>query len=63
MRAELFFQETLYADARRELVSAIAAEPEEATLHMLLGHVYERTGLKYRASNEFDEAEALATPR
>jgi hypothetical protein len=63
MRAGLLFQETLYADARRELVSAIAAAPEEATLHLLLGHVYDRTGLKQLASNEFDEAEALAAPR
>jgi len=63
MRAGLLFQETLYADARRELVQAIAASPEEATLHLLLGHVYDRTGLKQLAANEFDEAEALAAPR
>jgi hypothetical protein len=63
MRAGLLFQETFYADARRELVQAIAASPEEATLHLLLGHVYDRTGLKQLASNEFDEAEALAAPR
>ena len=63
MRAGLLFQETLYADARRELVTAIAADPEEPTLHLLLGHVYDRTGLKGLAANEFDEAEALAGPR
>ena len=63
MRAGLLFQETLYADARRELVQAITASPEEATLHLLLGHVYDRTGLKQLAANEFDEAEALAAPR
>ncbi len=63
MRAGLLFQETFYADARHELVQAIAASPEEATLHLLLGHVYDRTGLKQLASNEFDEAEALAAPR
>ena len=62
MRAGLLFQETLYADARRELVTAIAADPEEPTLHLLLGHVYDRTGLKGLAANEFDEAEALAAP-
>jgi hypothetical protein len=59
MRAGLLFQETLYADARRELVTAIAADPDEPTLHLLLGHVYDRTGLKGLAANEFDEAEAL----
>jgi hypothetical protein len=63
MRAGLLFQETFYADARRELVQAIAAAPDEATLHLLLGHVYDRTGLKQLASSEFDEAEALASPR
>jgi hypothetical protein len=60
MRAGLLFQESLYADARRELVVAIAAAPEEPTLHLMLGHVYDRTGLKQLAANEFDEAEALA---
>jgi hypothetical protein len=63
MRAGLLFQETLYADARRELVTAIAANPDEPTLHLLLGHVYDRTGLKTLAANEFDEAEALSSPR
>jgi hypothetical protein len=63
MRAGLLFQETFYADARRELVQAIAVSPEEATLHLLLGHVYDRTGLKQLASTEFDAAEALAAPR
>ena len=63
MRAGLLFQETLYADARRELVTAMASHPEEATLHLLLGHVYARTGLRQLAANEFDEAEALTAPR
>jgi hypothetical protein len=63
MRAGLLVQETLYADARRELLQALAATPEEPNLHMLLGHVYDRTGLKQMAANEFDEAEALAAPR
>jgi hypothetical protein len=63
LRAGLLFQETLYADARRELVTALAGNPEEPTLHLLLGHVYDRTGLKQLAANEFDEAEALTAPR
>jgi hypothetical protein len=63
MRAGLLFQEALYADARRELVAAITVAPEEATLHLLLGHVYDRTGLRQLAAAEFDEAEALASPR
>jgi hypothetical protein len=63
MRAGLLIQETFYAEARQELVEAITASPEEATLHLLLGHVYDRTGLRQLASAEFDEAEALAAPR
>ncbi|MGH7354814.1 MAG: hypothetical protein ACRELS_09605 [Candidatus Rokuibacteriota bacterium] len=63
MRAGLLFQEGLYADARRELVAGIAQYPDEATLHLLLGHVYDRTGLKQLAGNEFDEAESLASGR
>src|SRR5262245_4626853 len=63
MRAGLLFQETLYADARRELLTAIAASPEEPTLRLLLGHVYDRTGLTQLAATEFDEAEALSAPK
>lgn len=63
MRAGVLFQDRLYADARRELLAAIASAPEEPTLRLLLGHVYDRTGLKQLAGNEFDEAEALAAPR
>jgi len=42
---------------------AIATDPEEPTLHLLLGHVYDRIGLKGMAANEFDEAEALTAPK
>ncbi len=63
MRAGLLFQEGLYADARSELAAAIKSNPDEPTLHLLLGHVYDRTGLKQLAAGEFDEAEALSAPR
>jgi Tfp pilus assembly protein PilF len=53
-------REGVHADARRELLAAIRADPDEAALHQLLGHVYERTGLDQLASHEFDEAERLA---
>ncbi len=61
MRAGLLFQQRFYADARRELEAGIATSPEEPTLHLLLGHVYDRIGLKQQAANAFDEAEALST--
>jgi hypothetical protein len=63
MRAGLLYQETLYADARRELLAAITAAPDEPTLRLLLGHVYDRTGLTQLAGAEFDEAEALSAPK
>jgi hypothetical protein len=61
VRAGLFFQEGLYADARRELMTAIAQDPDEPTLRQLLGYVYDRVGLIDLAAQEFDEAEFLAT--
>jgi hypothetical protein len=61
MRAGLFFREGLYADARRELIAAIAKDPDEPTLRQLLGYVYDRMGLTDLAAQEFDEAEFLAT--
>jgi hypothetical protein len=61
MRAGLLFQQRFYADARRELDAGIATSPDEPTLHLLLGHVYDRIGLKQQAAQEFDEAEALST--
>lgn len=62
MRAGLFFQEMLYADAQRELRLAIAASPDEPTLHLLLGHIDERTGLKRLAGEEFARSKSLAIP-
>jgi hypothetical protein len=61
MRAGLYLHEGLYADARRELVGAIAQDPDEPTLRQLLGYVYDRVGLLDLAAQEFDEAEFLAT--
>jgi hypothetical protein len=63
LRAGLLLQEGLVADARRELTGAIAADPDEPTLHLLLGYAYDRLGLKELAAREFDEAEYLAARR
>jgi hypothetical protein len=61
MRAGFLFEQELYAEARRELQAAIAADPDEPNLHLMLGHVYERTGLKELAAEEFDEAQFLSS--
>lgn len=61
MRAGLLAQERLYHDARRELLAGIAVDRDEPTLHLLLGSVYERIGLKDLATQEFEEAQHLST--
>lgn len=63
MRASLLLKEGCYLDARRELLPAIAADPSEASLHQLLGHVYDAMGIKSLATESFDEAAFLSTPR
>jgi hypothetical protein len=61
MRAGLFFQEGLYAEARRELTAAIAQDPDEPTLRQLLGYVYDHVGLIDLAAQEFEEADFLTS--
>jgi len=61
MRAGFLFEQELYAEARKELQAAIAADSDEPNLHLMLGHVFERTGLRELAAEEFDEAQFLST--
>jgi tetratricopeptide (TPR) repeat protein len=61
LRAGLLLQEGLYHEARRELLAGIAAAPEEPTLHLLQGRVYERVGLKELAAEAFAEARLRST--
>jgi Tfp pilus assembly protein PilF len=61
MRAGFLFEQELYAEARRELLAALQADPDEPGLHVMLGHVYERTGLPALAAEEFDEAQYLSS--
>ena len=37
------------------------ADPDEPGLHLMLGHVYERTALPEMAAQEFDEAQFLCS--
>ena len=61
MRAGFLFEQELYAEARTELLAALRADPDEPSLHLMLGHVYERTGLPALAGEEFDEAQYLSS--
>jgi hypothetical protein len=61
LRAGFLFREGLYQEARRELLDGIIADPHEPTLHLLLGHVYDRMGLKELAAEAFEAARLLST--
>jgi hypothetical protein len=61
MRAGFLFEQGLYVEARKELQAALTADPDEPSLHLMLGHVYERTGLTALAAEEFDEAQFLSS--
>lgn len=60
MRAAYLFEQGLFTEARAELQTALAADPDEPSLHVMLGRVYERTGLPELALGEFDEAQFLS---
>jgi hypothetical protein len=60
MRAGYVLRDGLYADARRELLAALASDPDEPTLHLLLGQVYDTIGLGELAQREFIEARDLS---
>jgi hypothetical protein len=63
MRAGYVLRDGLYADARRELLTALAADPDEPTLHLMLGQVYDTIGLGELAQREFIEARDLSGRR
>jgi hypothetical protein len=61
LRAGRLFQDGLFHETRRELLAAIAADPDEPAFHQFLGWVYERTGLGDLAAEAFGEAQFLST--
>jgi hypothetical protein len=63
MRAGYVLRDGLFADARRELLTALAKDPDEPALHLLLGQVYEQIGLGELAQREFIEARDLSGGR
>jgi hypothetical protein len=56
MRTALLFEEGLYDEARHQLETALAAQPNEPNLWMLRGYVYQRIGLNALAADAFDKA-------
>ena len=63
MRAGYLLRDGLHAEARRELLAAQAKDPDEPTLHLLLGQVYETTGLTDLAQREYVDARDLSARR
>jgi hypothetical protein len=49
----------LYHDAREILLEAARADPEEPTLHFLLGEVYEKTGIRSLAQEEYRQSQLV----
>ncbi|MBI4528229.1 MAG: hypothetical protein HY695_30925 [Deltaproteobacteria bacterium] len=63
LKGSLFISHRLFYEARETLVETIRADPDEPTLHFLLGEIYEKTGLKKLALEEYGEAEFLLKKR
>ncbi len=61
LRAGFLARNGLVHDARLTLVTALAKDPDEPTLHLLLGKLYEQAGLREQAAESFDEARFLMT--
>ena len=59
LKSGLLVSQELYYEAREILSDAVGDDPDEPTLHFLLAEVYEKTGLKEMASEEYGESEFL----
>jgi hypothetical protein len=56
MRASLFFDRGLVSDAIAETQAAVAADPENASLHAILGRLYAETGRTDEAMQEMEKS-------
>lgn len=59
LQAGLLASRGLIHDARLALLAALAKDPDEPTLYLLLGDLYARTGLPAQAAESFEEARFL----
>jgi Tfp pilus assembly protein PilF len=60
LRAEALAERNLLSDARRTVLAALKSDPDEPALHLLLGDLYKRMGLKDQAAEAFEEAALLS---
>jgi predicted Zn-dependent protease len=61
VRSGALAAEGLLHDARLVALAALARDPDEPTLHILLGNLYLKTGLPQLAAESLDEAQFLLT--
>jgi len=61
VRAGTLAAEGLYHDARLVTLAALAEDPDEPTLHMVLGNLYLKTGLRQLGAQSLDDARSLLT--
>ncbi len=60
LRAEALAERNLLSDARWTVLAALKSDPDEPALHLLLGDLYKRMGLKDQAAEAFEEAALLS---
>ena len=63
IKANFLMSNELFYDARELLLDRVRSDPDEPTLHFLLGELYDKTGLKALAGEEYGEAEFLRKGR
>jgi hypothetical protein len=63
LQGGIYVSRELFYDARNVLMEAIKRDPDEPTLHFLLADVYEKTGLKNMAAEEYGESDFLLKQR
>ena len=61
LRTGLLASNDLIHDARRTLIAGLTTDPDEPTFYLLLGTLYEKSGLPEQAAEAFDEANFLLT--
>ena len=61
VRAGLLASSGLLYDARRAVLAALTADPDEPALHQALGNLYQKSGLADLAAESYDEAQFLVT--
>jgi len=60
LKANFLLSHGLLYEARELLAEAVRVDPDEPTVHLLLGETYEKSGLKSLALEEYGEAQFLS---